>query len=130
MSRSARYLWGIARVEYIEFVPSAPPDAKAGRMYFDETHNTFRFCEDSTHFELIRDIVYLSSSSSSSRSSSSSSRSSSSSSSLSSSSRSSSSSSKSSSSSSKSSSSSSSSSSSNSSSSSSRSSSSSSSAAA
>ena len=73
MSRSARYLWGITRVEYIEFVPSGPPDAKAGRMYFDETHNTFRLCEDSTHFELIRDIVYLSSSSSSSRSSSSSS---------------------------------------------------------
>ena len=73
MSRSARYLWGVARVEYIEFVPSGPPDARAGRMYFDETNNTFRFCEDSTHFELIRDIVYLSSSSSNSSSSSSSS---------------------------------------------------------
>lgn len=77
MSRSARYLWGVARVEYIEFVPSGPPDAKAGRMYFDETNDTFRFCEDSTHFELIRDILDLSSSSSSSLSSSSSSYSSS-----------------------------------------------------
>ena len=73
MAKPPRYLWGITKVKYLQFAPAIAPDKKAGRMYFDSTTNTFRFCQDGANFVPLSS----SSSSSSSKSSSSSSKSSS-----------------------------------------------------
>ena len=40
------------------FAPSTDPAAKAGRMYFDIDTDNFKFCEDGTHFMLIRDVLH------------------------------------------------------------------------
>ena len=58
MATPPRYLWGVTKVQYIDFAPSSDPAAKAGRMYFDIDTNNFKFCEDSTHFMLIRDVLH------------------------------------------------------------------------
>lgn len=58
MAKPPRYLWGVTKVQYIQFAPSTAPEAKAGRMYFDQDNDTFRFCEDATNFLLIRDVLH------------------------------------------------------------------------
>ena len=58
MAKPPRYLWGVTKVQYIDFSPTSAPTAKAGRMYFSNNNDTFRFCEDGTHFMLIRDVLH------------------------------------------------------------------------
>lgn len=58
MASYARYLWGHTKAQYITFKPSAAPLGAPGRMYFDSTVNAFKFCEDGTSFEMIRDVLH------------------------------------------------------------------------
>ena len=71
MAKTPRYLWGVTKADCFQFIPSESPSPKAGRMYFDETQNLFKFCEDGIHFQFLPDFHSSSSLSSSSKSSSS-----------------------------------------------------------
>lgn len=54
MAKPPRYLWGVTKVQYIDFAPSSEPDNKAGRMYFDSDLSRFRLCEnDSSCFFML-----------------------------------------------------------------------------
>ena len=72
MARKPRYLWGVTKVKVLQFAPSTGQGAagkRKGMIYFN-SDNTFRFCEDGTHFQMIHDALSSSSSSKSSSSSS------------------------------------------------------------
>lgn len=61
MARKPRYLWGVTKVKYLQFAPSTGCGAdgeRKGIMYFNSSNDTFRFCEDGTHFQLIRDVLH------------------------------------------------------------------------
>lgn len=58
MAKGSRYLWGKTKVDFVDFRPqTTAPAAKAGRMYVD-ANGWFRFCEDGTSFQLIRDVLH------------------------------------------------------------------------
>jgi len=58
MAKLPRYLWGVTKVKYLQFAPTTAPEAKAGRMYFNSVQSAFKFCEDSTHFMMIREVLH------------------------------------------------------------------------
>jgi len=54
MAGRPRYLWGDSLMGFITLKPRATaPEGKAGRIYYDSTYNTFKFCEDGTSFLMV-----------------------------------------------------------------------------